>query len=114
MRDAKRKCRMPLPSSSTRVDTARRNSTSQDDDSKIEASFYENSCDITEQSKENESQVQWEDALINEVINDFLKSIDEVDVMLAQEDFLNRAHNIKEAQSRTPRYSLRNSKKEQK
>ena len=106
MRDAKRKCRMPLPSSSTRVDTARPKT--------IEASFYENSCDITEQSKENESQVQWEDALINEVINDFLKSIDEVDVMLAQEDFLNRAHNIKEAQSRTPRYSLRSSKKKQK
>lgn len=38
-----------------------------------------------EQSEGNKSQAEWEETLINEVINDFLNSFDEVEVMLAQQ-----------------------------
>lgn len=69
-----------------------------------------------EQSEGNKSQAEWEETLINEVINDFLNSFDEVDVMLAQQAGIpTRACNVKnDFEPGARRYFLRSSKNKQK
>ena len=80
-----------------------------------EASLVMEVFSIEAQSEGNE-QAGWEENLINEVINDFLNSFDEVDVVLAQQaGLLTRACSVKnDAEPGARGYFLRSSKKNKK